>query len=122
MISAENLGHGFGGSPCCRVPHHFELLDARSRFLEQAQLAIESGTNLDTLQWLRSLAIAPDHATNVAGLIVETEITVLPGGLFSFSNFGFAAVVMMVQDRDAETPIDFVAWARDKQRRIYRYF
>jgi hypothetical protein len=59
---------------------------------------------------------------NVAGLIVETEIIVLPGGIFSFSEYGVSAFVIIVHDRDAETPVDFLAWSKDKPSRIYRYF
>jgi hypothetical protein len=100
------------------------MLIARLTFCDRVQQAAETGTNLDTFRWLRSRSIDPDHVNNVAGLIVETEIAALPPGLFSFceNRDGFLAFAMMVHDRDAERPVDFVAWTRDKPRRVYRYF
>jgi hypothetical protein len=109
-------------SPVFGIPHYRELFLARLTFFDRVQQAIESGTNLDTLRWLRSRSIDPAHVNNVAGLIVETEITALPGELFSFSEYGFSAFVMTVYDRDAETPVDLIAWTRDRPRHLFRYF
>jgi hypothetical protein len=93
---------------------------ARLRICDRVQRAIEAGDNIKTFRWLRSQAIDLDHITNVAGLFVEAEIAALPGGFFSFFEYGFSAVVLMVHDRVAETPIDFIAWT--KPRRVHRYF
>jgi len=109
-------------SPAFGLPHYQEMLVARLPFFDRVEQAIATGTNLDTFRWLRSRSIDPDHVTNFAGLYVEAEITAMPGGIFSFSECGFSAFVMMVHDRDAETPIDLIAFARDKPRRVYRYF
>ena len=109
-------------SPVFRIPHYQEMFVARITFYDRVEEAIAAGTNLDTFHWLRSRSIDPDHVTNFAGLFVETEISVLPGGIFSFAAHGFSAFVITAHDRDAETPIDFVAWTRDKPRHVYRYF
>jgi hypothetical protein len=109
-------------SPAFGIPHYKEMVIARLTFLGRVQEAIEAGTNLDTFRWLRSRSIDPSHACNVAGLIVETDITTLPGRLFSFSEYGFPAAVIMVHDRNAETPVDLIAWTKDMPRRVYRHF
>jgi hypothetical protein len=109
-------------SPAFSVAHYQELCIARQTFLGRVQRAIETGSNLDTFRWLRSRSIDPDHVNNVAGLTIETEIKALPGGIFSFSEYGFPAFVITAHDRDAETPVDFLAWTRDKPSRVYRYF
>jgi hypothetical protein len=109
-------------SPVFGIPHYGEMLVARATLFDRVEEAIATGTNLDMFRWLRSRSIDPDHVNNVAGLIVETEIAALPGGIFSFAAHGFAAFVITAHDRDAETPVDFIAWSRDKPSRIYRYF
>jgi hypothetical protein len=109
-------------SPAFGIPHYDEMYVARLTFLDRVEEAIATGTNLDTFRWLRSRSIDPDHVNNVAGLIVETEIAALPGGIFSFSEYGFSAFVIMAHERDAERPVDFIAWTRDKPSRVYRYF
>jgi hypothetical protein len=109
-------------SPAFGIPHYEEMFGAARTFDHLVEGAIASGSNLDTFQWLRSLSIDPDHVTNFAGLYVETEITALPGGIFSFAKAGFTAFVMLVCDSDAVTPIDLIAFTRDKPRRAYRFF
>jgi hypothetical protein len=100
------------------IPHYKEMFQVRLQFLELALPTVDGN------RWLRSQLIDIAHATNVAGPIIEMEITSMPGGYFSFceDRDGFMAFVMMVFDRDAETPIDFIAWTRDKPRRVFRYF
>jgi hypothetical protein len=100
------------------IPHYKEIFQVRLQFLELALPTVDGN------RWLRSQSIDIAHATNVAGPIIEMEITSMPGGIFSFCEhaYGFLAFVMMVFDRDAVTPIDFIAWTRDKPRRVYRYF
>jgi hypothetical protein len=104
------------------IPHYQEMFLARVTFYARVEEAIATGTICETFRWLRSRSIDPDHVNNVAGLLIETEIAALPGGIFSFSGYGFSAFVITVHDRDAETPVDFVAWSRDKPSRVYRYF
>jgi hypothetical protein len=109
-------------SPAFGIPHYEEMFIARLMFYDRVEQAILTGSNLDTFRWLRARSIDPDDVNNVAGPTIETEITALPGGIFSFSEYGFSAFVLEVRDQDAETPVDFIAWKRDKPRRVYRYF
>lgn len=110
------------GVTALAIPHYEEMFTARITFCDRVEEAIATGTNIDMFRWLRSRSIDPDRVNNVAGLIVETEIAALPGGIFSFSDYGFSAFVITVNDRDAVTPVDFIAWTRDKPNRVYRYF
>lgn len=100
------------------IPHYQEMFAVRRQYLELALPTVAAN------RWLRSQPIDIEHATNVAGPIIEMEIVSMPGGFFTFcqDRDGFLAFVMMVFDRDAETPIDFIAWTREKPRRVFRYF
>jgi hypothetical protein len=101
-----------------KIPHWQEMVHARIQFMD---LALPT---LDGNQWLAAQPIDVLHATNIAGPIVEMEISTMPGDIFSFveTGDGFLAFVQMVFGRDAATPIDFIAWTRDKPWRVYRYF
>jgi hypothetical protein len=101
-----------------KIPHYDEMLEVRLQYLDLAW------PTLDANRWLSSRSIDVGYAVNIAGPIIEMEITTIPGGLFSFceNREGFLAFVMMVFDRDAESVTDFIAWTRDKPRRVFRYF
>jgi hypothetical protein len=101
------------------VPHQMELLAAGLQFNMQARVDREAN------QWLRRQGIDIPAVTNLAGPIIESRICALPGGLFSFAGNRpdcFTAFVHVVHDRDAETPIDLIAWTRDRPATVYRYF
>ncbi|MDB5566832.1 MAG: hypothetical protein JWP84_3398 [Tardiphaga sp.] len=97
-----------------KIPHWQEMVHARIQFMDLA-LPTPDGN-----QWLAAPPIDVLHATNIAGPIVEMEISTMPGDIFSFveTGDGFLAFVQMVFGRDAATPIDFIAWTRDKPWRL----
>jgi hypothetical protein len=58
----------------------------------------------------------------LAGPIVLSEIVFAYGGIFSFTLTGEPAFVVIVNDEDAETPVDLVAWSASDPRRFGVYF
>jgi hypothetical protein len=75
-------------------------------------------------RWLASNGVDLSHALNVAGPIVEHDIVVFPRATFDFAAPGsedsVRAVVHVAVGDDAETPIDLVAWTRERPDRILR--
>jgi len=75
-------------------------------------------------RWLESQGVDVPHALNLAGPIVEHDIVVFPDAMFDFAAPGSAgsvrAVVHVARDVDDETPVDLVAWTRDRPDTILR--
>lgn len=97
-------------------------------FTQSMALALEfnlrSEPQLELARWLESEGVDLPHALNVAGPIVEHDIVVFPGAMFDFAPPRSAdtvrAVVHLAVGEDAETPIDLVAWTRERPDRILR--
>lgn len=83
-----------------------------------------SEPQLELARWLESEGVDLPYALNVAGPIVEHDIVVFPGAMFDFaarrSAESIRAVVHVAVGEDAETPIDLVAWTRERPDRILR--
>jgi hypothetical protein len=75
-------------------------------------------------RWLEGQGVDVSHAWNVAGPILEHNITIFPRMMFDFAEPGrpdsVRAVVHVAYDDDAETPVDLVAWTREKPHQVYR--
>jgi hypothetical protein len=99
-----------------------------SIFTRGMALALEfnlrSEPQLELARWLESKGVDVPHALNLAGPIVEHDIVVFPGAMFDFAAAGSAdsvrAIVHLAVGEDAETPIDLVAWTRERPDRILR--
>jgi hypothetical protein len=85
---------------------------------------LRSEPQLELARWLESQAVDVPQVLNMAGPIVEHDIVVFPGATFDFAAPGSAdsvrAVVHVAVGEDAETPIDLVAWTRERPDRILR--
>jgi hypothetical protein len=85
---------------------------------------LRSEPQFELAGWLASKGVDVPHAINLAGPIVEHDIVVFPGAMFDFATPGSAdsvrAVVHLAFGEDAETPIDLVAWTRERPDRIFR--
>jgi hypothetical protein len=85
---------------------------------------LRSEPQLELARWLESEGVDVSRALNVAGPIVERDIVVFPGAMFDFAAPGsedsVRAVVHLAVGEDAETPIDLVAWTRERPNRILR--
>jgi hypothetical protein len=99
-----------------------------SIFTRGMALALEfnlrSEPQLELARWLESKGVDVPHALNLAGPIVEHDVVVFPGAMFDFAAAGSAdsvrAIVHLAVGEDAETPIDLVAWTRERPDRILR--
>ena len=85
---------------------------------------LRSEPQLELARWLENAGVDVPHVLNLAGPIVEHDIVVFPGGMFDFLAPGSAdsvrAIVHLVVGEDAETPIDLVAWTRERPDRMFR--
>jgi len=83
-----------------------------------------SEPQLDLAQWLVNESVNLSHVLNVVGPIVEHDIVVFPGKSFDFAQQGNPearrAVIQVVFDENGETPIDLVAWTRERPCEIFR--
>jgi hypothetical protein len=74
--------------------------------------------------WLKSHGVDVPRALNLVGPIVEHDVIVFPRAMFDFAAPGsensVRAVVHLAVGADAETPIDLVAWTRERPNRILR--
>jgi hypothetical protein len=75
-------------------------------------------------RWLVNKDVDLAQVLNVTGLIVEHDVVTFPHMMFDFaeqsSPEAIRAIVHVVFDDDAETPIDLVAWTRQKPCEIFR--
>jgi hypothetical protein len=85
---------------------------------------LRSEPQLELAHWLESKGVDLSHVLNVAGPIVEHEVVIFPNTMFDFveprNPDAIRAVVHVVFDDDAKTPIDLVAWTRKKPCEIFR--
>ena len=85
---------------------------------------LRSEPQLDLANWLESRSVDVPKVLNLAGPIVEHDIVVFQSSTFDFaaprSAGSVRAVVHVAVDEDAETPIDLVAWTRERPDRILR--
>ena len=85
---------------------------------------LRSEPQLEFARWLENEGVDVPYALNLAGPIVEHDIVLFPGGMFDFaapkSADSVRAVVQVAVGEDAETPIDLVAWTRERPDRILR--
>jgi hypothetical protein len=85
---------------------------------------LRSEPQLELARWLESQAVDVPQVLNFVGPIVEHDIVVFPNTMFDFAAPGSAdsirAVVHVAVGEDAETPIDLVAWTRERPDRIFR--
>jgi hypothetical protein len=83
-----------------------------------------SEPDIDTARWLRGQGVDVGAALNIAGPIIEHSVAVFDGQAFDFAapddSTAICAIVHVVHDDDAETPVDLVAWTRDRPDRILR--
>jgi hypothetical protein len=74
--------------------------------------------------WLEGQGVDVSNAWNVAGPILEHDVIVFTHRMFDFAEPGrpdsVRAVVHVAYDDDAETPIDLVAWTREKPHEVFR--
>lgn len=97
-------------------------------FTHSMALALEfnlrSDPQLELAKWLEREGVDVPQALNLAGPIAEHDIVVFPRAMFDFAAPGSAnsvrAVVHLAVGEDAETPIDLVAWTRERPDRILR--
>jgi hypothetical protein len=75
-------------------------------------------------RWLASHGVDIAHAWNIAGPLVELDIVIFPRARFDFAEAGHVgavrAVVHVALADDAESPVDLVAWTRDRPDKIFR--
>lgn len=85
---------------------------------------LRSEPQLKLARWLESEGIDVPRVLNLVGPIVEHNIVVFPGEMFDFSVPGsedsVRAIVHLVVGEDAETPIDLVAWTRERPDKMFR--
>lgn len=101
------------------IPHRIEMLAAGLEFCAQARVDVEAN------RWLRHQGVDVPAVVNLTGPIVQSRIVALPGGLFSFAGDrpdSFLAFVHVIHGDDAETPVDLIAWTKDRPAAMYRYF
>lgn len=77
-----------------------------------------SQPDLDTARWLRAQGVNVAQALNIAGPFVEHGIAVFDRRAFAFAMpddpLAIQAIVHVVRGDDAETPVDLIAWTRDR--------
>jgi hypothetical protein len=85
---------------------------------------VRSEPQLELASWLTNRGVDVAHAWNVAGTVLEHDIMVFPMMMFDFAERGargaVRAVVHVVHGEDAETPIDLVAWTRNRPDKVFR--
>src|ERR1700730_14540404 len=82
-----------------------------------------SEPQLELAHWLQSRGVDVPHALNMVGPITEHDGVVFPRVMFDFARRGadaVRAIVHVVLGEDAETPIDLVAWTRERPDRMLR--
>jgi hypothetical protein len=85
---------------------------------------LRSGPQPEFAGWLERNGVNLSHALNIVGPIVEHDIVIFPGMLFDLaepcSPDAIRAVVQVALDENAETPIDLVAWTRERPHTVFR--
>ena len=83
-----------------------------------------SEPQLELARWLENRGVDLCHVLKIAGPIAEHPVTIFPGATFDFARPGaedaVRAIVHIAFGEDAETPIDLVAWTRERPDKILR--
>jgi len=83
-----------------------------------------SDPQIEISRWLESQGVDVSLVWKLAGPILEHDVIIFPRMMFDFAEPGrpdsVRAVVHVAYDDDAETPIDLVAWTREKPHEVFR--
>jgi hypothetical protein len=81
-----------------------------------------SEPDLDLGRWLTERGVNLAHVLSIAGPLAEHPISLLPRGQFDFAepldHEQLVAIVHVALGEDAATPVDLIAWTRDKPNRM----